>query len=241
MNKLLRYAVDLIFPPRCSVCGEVTLIGTEVCDSCIEELRSQFDSLSLCSRCGKPADSCVCRNLTSLSGCISVFEYRRDTVMLFEKLKHDIESPAAAQLAKLMAARFYSSNFSDLKFDCITYVPSNADKVSAKGFDHARRLAEQLSKHINIPCFAPPIEQNSDYRTQHSLNRLERIENANLGYTASDAKGIVGRVLLVDDIITTGATLERCAQLLISCGASSVFCITAASTLIRPDDDSDNR
>ncbi len=239
LKKLLRYLTDLIFPPRCAVCGDVTPIGTEICSDCFDPLSVELDNYQLCSRCGKPLQSCVCRNLASFVKCISVFEYCDKTRRLFEKLKTDRDSSAAAQLAEMMAKRFYKSDLNGITFDFITSVPQSADKTAAKHFDHARRLAEQLSIRLDIPYVKAPIEQNSGYTAQHSLSSGERIRNAYAGYTLSCGKGISGRVLLVDDIITTGATLDRCAELLLLSGAEQVFCITAATTLLHKSSNKD--
>jgi predicted amidophosphoribosyltransferase len=62
---------------------------------------------------------------------------------------------------------------------------------------------------------------------------MQRYENAKNSYVLTEGASLFGRVLLVDDVVTTGATLNRCAFLLISCGAQDVFCLTAASTPIR--------
>ena len=233
MNKLMHYITDLIFPPRCAVCGEVTLIGTEICGSCFDELKTQFNGIELCSRCGKPLNSCICPNIPCLAGCASVFEYCDKTQKLLQKLKTDVSSTAAVQLADMMAERFNSCDIGSIHFDCITYVPTNSTAISVKGFDHAQRLAEYLGIRLHLPVIAPPIEQISVYISQHSLNKTERIDNVNRGYTSSESKTANGNILLVDDIITTGATLNRCAELLLLCGADSVYCITAATTFLR--------
>jgi len=238
LNKMASFIIDLIFPPRCAVCGEVTQIGTEICESCFGRLKNQLHGSAMCSRCGKPADSCICQNISAISECVSVFKYGDDTRNLMEKLKTDGSDATAKQLAEMMASRYFSSDLCNISFNCITYVPSSAERTAAKGFDHAQRLAKQLSLKLNIPCIAPPIKQTSDYRAQHTLARNERFENADRGYALSDGKAISGNLLLVDDIITTGATLDRCAKLLLICGADKVFCITAATTVL--DNASDN-
>ena len=233
MKKLMRYIVDLIFPPRCAVCDEVIPIGSEVCDKCYEKLSTGMDDAKLCIRCGKTLNSCICCNITSVTAITSAFEYCAETAPLIERLKSDADSNAAALLAILMANRFSKSSFGNINFDCITYVPSGDDRIGAKGFDHARRLAEQLSALVDIPCLAPPVLQTSQYRTQHELDRIERVSNARIGYKLSSDKSIGKVVLLVDDIVTTGATLDRCAELMIACGTREVYCITAATTFIR--------
>ena len=206
-KSLLRFITDLIFPPRCAICGGVTPINTEICDDCYIALNKQFTDETLCTRCGKPVNSCICRDDMSFSRCVSVFEYCGKTSMLFKKLKNDADSTAASQLSEMMEELFYRCGYDRITFSCITSVPADEESYKVKGFDHARRLAELLSANLSIPYVQPPIKRSENYRTHHTLNRLERIENANSGYISSSGS-VSGNVLLVDDIVTSGATLE---------------------------------
>lgn len=230
MNKLLALAADLLFPPRCAVCGEIAEFRKAVCESCMDMLALQLKYADLCPRCGKPVESCVCRSDNAFERCVSAFIYDDDTRAMFAALKSKGNIALASQLAALMAEQF-KRNFSADEFDMITYVPVSDKTLKTKGFDHARLLAQQLSELISLPCFAAPIKRSEQYRPQHMLDEKQRWENAYSGYYVENGSSIQGRLLLVDDIMTTGATLNRCAELLLQSGAERVVCITAATTL----------
>lgn len=233
MGKLKKLILDLLFPPRCAVCEEVVPIGTALCSECTERLRQRFADIKLCSRCGKTAKSCVCGYGLCFKGCVTVFEYSRDTTdKLFKVLKTDAESKISDKLAELMAEKFAQSDLSKLKFDFITNVPASSKTLEQKGFDHAALLAQKLSAIVGIPYCVPPIIRKDDSEIQHKLKGSQRRQNAEKSYCAKNDDSIYGRVLLVDDIITTGATLNICGKLLLSLGAKEIYCITAATTLL---------
>ena len=232
MKKLKMLILDLLFPPRCAFCDDVVPIGTALCSECSEHLRGRFAAVKLCPGCAKPAQDCICGSGLCFKGCVTVFEYNKTYSKIFKILKTDAESKISDELALLMAERFAQSDLSKLDFDYITYVPTSEKILKQKGFDHAALLAQKLSALVGIPCCAPPIIRKDDSEIQHKLKGSQRRQNAEKSYRAAKDTAVCGRVLLVDDIITTGATLNICGRLLLSCGAKEVYCITAATTLL---------
>ena len=114
----------------------------------------------------------------------------------------------------------------------------NSQKELRRGHNQARALAKELSKLIKIPCCEPPILKLPQGESQHKLSATKRVSNANSSFVESGEK-LFGNILLIDDIATTGSTLNRCSELLKMAGANQVVCITPATTLFYKDEIAD--
>lgn len=229
--------LNLLFPPRCVVCGEVTPLGTTICTECMQNLPQRLLNADCCPICGKPVASCVCREQPFyFSRCVSAFFYEPDTHGLIECLKMQPQSPVAEQVAVLMAEAFSDSELMNSDpFDAITEVPMSDENIAQRGHNQAKALAEKLAARLNVTYLPSPMICDGKKRAQHTLDYHERFKNARKSYYLGVAAACAGRILLIDDVMTTGATLDRCAQLLRECGASDVCCLTAATTLRRSD------
>lgn len=220
--------LSLLFPPRCAVCDEVIPIGQGLCRDCCGRLASSLDPSSLCPRCGKPREECLCAALSGgFDGCLAVFLYREDTRRLFERLKEG-DGGIAQQLAAMMLARWQQSPFPAP--DAIVCVPPRPGR-----YDQVRALALPISRGLGAPLQDGLIFRQQNSLTQHTLSAKERWQNARASYCLQQGGSISGRVLLIDDIMTTGATLSACASLLRRAGAREIFCLTAATTPYRED------
>ena len=224
--------LDLLFPPRCTVCSEVTPIGTAVCPECVLRLPEKLFSTNHCGVCGKPLDSCVCGELPFyFSSCASAFFYEPETHYLINCLKTQPQSPVSNQLTSLMAEAFVAFGLADTGcFDAVTEVPMSAENIEKRGHNQAKTLAEKLALQLNIHYQPSPLICDKKKQVQHSLSYSQRFENAQKSYQRPAGAACTGRILLIDDVMTTGATLDRCAQLLRQCGATEVCCLTAATT-----------
>lgn len=229
--------LDLLFPPRCAVCREVTPIATVLCPGCMQDLPEMLYAANRCPVCGKPINSCVCREVPFyFSRSVSAFCYEPDTHYLINCLKTQPKSPASEQLAILMAEAFAAFGLSGGgHFDGVTEVPMSAENVEKRGHNQARTLAEKLAARLNIDYLPSPLICYGKKKAQHTLSYTQRFENAQKSYQRQAEAACSGRILLIDDVMTTGATLDRCAQLLRQCGATEVCCLTAATTLRRGD------
>ncbi|MEA5135536.1 MAG: double zinc ribbon domain-containing protein [Candidatus Fimivivens sp.] len=234
----VKSCLDLFFPPRCAVCREVTPIGTALCPECMQFLPEKLFDSSRCLVCGKPVDSCVCRGDEPFyfSRSVSAFFYEHDTHYLINCLKTQPQSPALEQVAALMAEAITAFGFSgDNYFDAVTEVPMSAANIEKRGHNQAKTLAEKLATRLNISYMPSPLICDVKKQAQHTLTYTQRFENAQKSYQRQAGATCAGRILLIDDVMTTGATLDRCAQLLRQCGATEVCCLTACTTLRRGD------
>lgn len=227
------YLIDLIFPLRCILCDDVVPSNHALCECCLDDLDILTKEDSCCERCGKRKIDCICRFAEfSFSGIISIFTYNEQSKQIIHVLKYDPNSPVSDFLASLMADVLEKKSLCQM-FDFITEVPMNNEEMLRRGHNQAQTLARKIGLLANIPYLESPIVHVPDTMAQHTLSAAKRYENVKNSYNLKDRASINGRIVLVDDVVTTGATLHRCSALLRSCGAQEVFCLTASTTPIR--------
>ena len=203
-----------MFPPKCPVCRKISREGKKgVCISC----RTEFDRL-YCPR--------AVLNVENAEFCTAVFPYDSESVRsiifrLKERSPQKLIDFASEYLAK---AVFQNDSLS--KATLVTYVPRRRAAVRANGVDQAKYLAESLADRLGLPCRTLLTVTRKSQR-QHSLGRTERRRNVR-GLYAAREKLPYDSVILIDDIVTTGATASEAAKVLKKSGADSVYVLSLA-------------
>jgi ComF family protein len=142
-------------------------------------------------------------------------------------LKYRGERRLAEPLAEALAARWQRSGRGG---DMVTWVPVHPSRRRERGFDQAEELAQQMASRLSLPSL-PCLERQQRTVAQHSLGQQQRAGNTAGAFVPARAaqEGTRGRwIVLVDDIMTTGATLAGCAAALMEAGAAAVSAITVA-------------
>jgi ComF family protein len=216
----MRALIDLVFPPSCLSCRRS---GPRfLCAACT----SAFPWINaMCARCGRP----VLRPVSACADCrdpVPAFTvarapaaYRgvaRDVLMSF---KLGGERRAARPMAGLMVR-----SVGGLDADVITFVPASRTSSAERGFNTAQELARALAPLVRLPC-AGLIRKTRETADQAALGRDQRRRNLAGAFRAGR---VAGRVLLVDDVMTTGATADACARALRAAGALDVMVVTFA-------------
>ncbi len=127
-----------------------------------------------------------------------------------------------------MKSMLIEREYGAVEFDCVTFVPMTRIKEMRRGFNHAELIAKRVSDNLHLPMRSL-LKRSLGIHSQKSLNSVNRYKNVRGKFhTVKSVQGMT--VLLVDDVITTGATLSECALQLKSAGAAAVFSATFAST-----------
>jgi ComF family protein len=234
--RLARAAVDLILPHRCALCG--TILGPErgLCGACWAELR--FVTPPWCSICGRPFDEddagidpCgLCRSapptLRRTRAALAYDDRSRRLVIAFKHYGRLSLRPLFGLWLALPAGELLA------EVDLIAPVPLHRRRLMQRGFNQAALLAASL-EHPNGPRHVPDLLQ----RTRATASQQGLGARARRGNVTSSAfrvhprarELVTGRrVLLVDDVLTTGATLEACARTLLRAGAEAVDALALA-------------
>jgi ComF family protein len=154
---------------------------------------------------------------------------------LAQRLIHQIKYKGQKEAAREIAGWYghllkNESNLSN-QTDGIVSVPMHKTRLRQRGYNQADWIAEGLANALDVPVFADVLVRRSFKKSQTSKNRLERWDNVKTVFGVNNADNLVDkRVALVDDILTTGATIEACAIELLNAGCRSVGVITIAAT-----------
>ena len=226
VRRLGRAALDLVFPPRCVGCGEG---GSFLCDGCVAAL--PVAAGSRCPRCWQPgADASLCVDCQaappSFDGLRAAFVYERTARDLVHALKYRGMTALAPPMGSLLteAARRH-----EMVADLVVPVPLSRLRRRLRGYNQAEALARPLAMELQIPLRPQALARRRDTPPQARSSDAEaRRRNVTDAFVCRD-RGVEGqRVLLVDDVTTTGATLAACAEALTTAGAESIWAITFA-------------
>ena len=212
-NEITDFLLRLLFPDRCIVCRRFISKGY-ICEDCMGEETAVTRSLNI--QRGQSS-----RLMKIYTPHRYVGSYRRS----IHRLKFGGVSHNAVAVARFIVDRVPDEAFE--KADLITFVPLSKEVYRQRGYNQAELIAKELPRLKNIPVKAVlvKIKQN---RPQHSLSAKDRARNVKGVFVVeADIKG--QNIILVDDIITTGETMNECSKLLFRAGAESVTGICAAS------------
>jgi len=213
------YFLRLLFPPRCICCDTVLPVNVrrEICDECEKDIKylSQFEH--------------ACSRGSSIGRVYSVFEYEGGIRKAIHRLKFgdtphnakvlvDLSYPA---LESLLIGKSVCKTCS--KYDIIIPAPLHPKRKRQRGYNQSEIIASRLSHHLKIPVLKNILVKKVNTLPQSRLTREERLRNL-IGVFCVNRPGLVSgrRILLVDDIMTTGSTLEQCAGALVDAGAAKV-------------------
>ena len=226
-KKLKEAILNVLFTRRCGICGEVCDVRKTICDSCERE-PNRIEG-KICMRCGHEKELCKCENNRFIfyESVCAPFHYRGGPRSAVLKLKFHNRKDLADSLGGEMA-ECVRERYKGYSFDVCTYMPSHKNEVKERGFNHAELLARSLSEKLGIPCL-PLIQKDFETSPQHQLPLYRRTGNlaGALSFDDSELSDLTDmRILLCDDIKTSGQSLNECAQILLFNGAAEVRCIT---------------
>lgn len=214
-----KYWIDWIFPNRCPICDGVIRWNELVCTKCEEKLPF-LENMS------------VVKGGNDIELSCAVFSYEGNVYDGIYRLKSD-NGVNLAEYASEYLSEFLESKDVATEIDLITCVPMARKKVISRGYNQAEIIAGFMSKSLKKPFDCKLLKRRNNKVEQHKLNSKERRKNAYEAYHINsrhrDVKG--KNILICDDVITTGATIERCAGLLKSMGASKIFAAAICSTV----------
>jgi competence protein ComFC len=228
--------IDFVLPPHCIICGKYLSPQERiVCDICWENM-SLLPS-PFCPVCKNFLEQgslfcrvCTERKKLSLVRSLGVFD------SYYQKIIHGFKYQQKMTLGHRLGKRLGKKLIDDKLvsgFDCIIPVPLHPARKRERGFNQSEILAQEFSDVIHIPVLKKILKRTRNTKDQTKLSPEERIENVKGAFSLKSPETIEGkRIILVDDVMTTGATLGECARVLSEAGANKIMGATIAVALI---------
>jgi len=225
-GKLIELAVDSFFPRRCVGCGKV---GGFLCPECLGKLPRLLPPL--CPNCGRPqASGIVCpdcrRRQTEIDGIRSPFRFDEVIRKAIHQLKYRNLKTISPCLAELLADYFMSN---PLPGEALVCVPLHPRRLRERGYNQSSLLAGELGRRIDLPGIDDCLIRVRQAQPQvRAVDVEERRRNVADAFLCRDERVRGKQIILIDDVCTSGATLESCAAALKNKGAASVWGLTLA-------------
>src|SRR6266403_3479940 len=232
---LLTAITSLLYPPVCAICRANIRGGQHLCDQC--ETKAVRIVAPFCGKCSEPFEGAItgtfiCANCAHrtihFDAAVAAYRSRGIVRQIVHDFKYGHQIHLRHLVTRWLAAALDDPRLRGRRFDVIIPVPLHPARKRERGFNQASLLAELLNAQISIQS-KPLLERIRYTTTQTALDRTERMENLHNAFRLRKNVNVRGlRVLLIDDVLTTGSTLNECARILKDAGAISVHAATAA-------------
>ena len=230
--------LDLIFPPRCPGCSE--LISVKATDGFCPECRLKWEQHTKenCRRCGQPLDNCWCGVPNDKEGYITheyhLVQYDKTADTVIKRLIYNIKNHKSDIAFRTVAREMYNNLYSRVDYNnlILCYVPRSKTNIRKYGHDQSSEITKVLSEMTGLEVADVIIHTGKS--VQKKLGQSDRTKNAEMSYHIINGAGKLIKdknVILIDDVLTTGATVSRCAHLLKWKGAKRVIVFTIAKTI----------
>lgn len=229
---MLRFAdvlISLVYPRRCPFCGVSLPHNKQTCEDCEKSLpRVRGET---CLHCARGLEFCRCKGQQfAFTSCVAPFYYEGVVKEAAKRFKFKGRQDSAPTFAAY-SAQTVKSFYADKTFDLVTSVPLTRAEFRTRGYNQSALFGRALAKELSIP-YRETLQKPHDIRPQRTCTASQRWDNISGAFKFKN--DLLGKsVLLTDDIITTGATLNECAKTLLAAGSRDVCCAVIACVASR--------
>lgn len=222
--------INLLYPRRCPICEEIIVKKDKICEKCKKEIL--YLKEPRCKKCSKEMES---GEIEYCYDCTNTNHFFNKGIATF---KHDNNFKKSIYNFKYKNKREYADfyteaiikNYKEMigswNAEVLIPIPLFASKKVQRGFNQAEILAYKLSVELKIPVDSKLLQRNRNTNPQKELNRIQRVKNVEKAFNLSNKIVQYRKIILIDDIYTTGATLDSCAKILREAGVKYIYFVT---------------
>lgn len=227
--------LHLLFPPRCPFCDRILFHSPffppePVCGECLG--RQEYVREPVCQKCGKPIEDereeycydCSRKNFAYDQGK-ALWVYKDGVRDSLYRFKYQNRREYAGYYARELV-RSYSGWIRRREISAIVPIPLSRRRQRQRGFNQAELVARRIGRELGIPVYSHLLLRIRDTRAQKELNDEERKNNLKRAFKTSVNKVQLDHILLIDDIYTTGSTMNEAAKMLKQAGADRIYCLS---------------
>lgn len=229
LQDVMHTVIALFYPPRCPGCDEVIVPDEELCGICKESIHTVQEPV--CKRCGKPMQDErgeYCTDCMKKKHCYqqgkAVFVYRGVIRQSMYRFKYSNKREYAAYYAKV-AARLHGDWVKRNGIEVLVPIPMYIGKQRRRGYNQAEVFARALGRELGIPVDTELVKRVRNTIPQKELSDKERRHNLKNAFQLTPNIVEYSQIMLIDDIYTTGSTMDAVAEVLLSGGAKNVYYI----------------
>lgn len=228
INKIIEYLVDIVYPPRCAVCNTILPLGQRgICSNCASKL--EYVEEPFCLKCGKPIDDdskeycscCLSKDHLYIQGR-AVFVYDDAMRKSIYRFKYNSKREYASFYGQILYDRL-GEKIMSWEPEALIPVPIHKKRMHERGYNQATLIANELSKHLKIPVENHIIVRKTYTQKQKDLAADERENNLKKAFIVNKNSVKLKSVVIVDDIYTTGSTVDAISRVLIEAGVEKIY------------------
>ena len=224
--------LNALFPRRCILCDEILEEGNGLCPLCKE--KEVFMEEPCCKCCGRGIlrrEESLCGNCKrhsfSFSGGMILYQLTEEIEGAITELKYHGRKDKGLFFGMRAGERF-QEKLKDLGIQGIVPVPIHKERRRKRGYNQAEIIGKGLEKQTGIPLYSDVLKRNKKTKALKDCSPAERLQNLFSAMDCEELSEELKRILLVDDIFTTGATMEACSRKLLDAGAEEVYILAIA-------------
>jgi ComF family protein len=211
---IIQKIVELFAPADCLGCG---LRGDFLCQACLSNIAIKPKACCVCRKYNNTGLTCdSCKGVTSLTSLTVAADYDGAVRLAVLALKNNRARSVASQLGDVLTKALDDDNG---RFDLVTWVPVSPARRRERGYNQAELLGRRVARRLGLPT-APTLGRTTSLHQTGAARAQRLAQVAGAFYATQRLDG--RRVLLVDDVVTTAATMEECARVLLAAGAAEV-------------------
>ncbi len=225
IRSIKNFIVDFVYPNRCPCCDSFILCDEYICPDCLDTMAKDCTLDGVCKYCG--LKNCKCGSGVYYDRVFSCYAYEGLARKGALSLKSSQNLNFAYYIGETLANKIQKEV---VRYDAVVPVPMHFKNRLVRGYNQTEVISRVIAKRLGIPTDVNALRVKYSKVSQHELSKTQRLEHANGIYFEGISNVKDKYIILVDDIITTGSTLNVCSKILQDMGASSVIVAVATST-----------